>query len=84
VGILIGVLVVAVLALGWWALSGSSFGSHMTDEQDETQAKRPLPPWALGLIIAAVLFGIGIIVLQALGFGDDPVLGDAVATLDAL
>ena len=83
-GILIGVLVVAVLALGWWALSGSSFGRHMTDDQDDTREKRRVPPWAQGLIIAAVLFGIGIIVLQALGFGDDPVLGDAVATLDAL
>ncbi len=93
-GILIGVLVVAVLALGWWVMSGSSFRSHMTDEQrrwadseddrDETRAKRRAPPWALGLIIAALLFGIGIIVLQALGFGDNPVLGDAVATFRAL
>ena len=93
-GILIVVLVVAVLALGWWVMSGSSSGSHMTDEQrrwaapeheqDKTRAKRPIPAWALGLMIAAVLFGIGIIVLQALGLGDNPVLGDAVATLRPL
>ena len=93
-GILIVVLVVAVFALGAWEMSGSSSGSQMTDERrrraapeherDKTRVKRPIPAWALGLIIAAVLFGIGIIVFQALGFGDDPVLGDAVATLRPL
>ena len=93
-GILIVVLVVAVLALGWWVMSGSSSGSHMTDEQrrwagpeherDKTRAKRPIPAWALGLVIAAILFAIGIIVLQALELGDNPVLGDAVATLRPL
>ncbi len=35
---------------------------------------RKLPPWFLGLLIAAVLFTIALIVFQALGFGDDPVL----------
>ncbi len=48
---------------------------------EEPQAKRRLPAWALGLIIAAVLFGIGLIILQALGFGDNPVLGETAATL---
>lgn len=89
-GILIGVLVVAALALGWWAISDSLSGNHVADEkerwvateheQDKAPA-RPLPAWALGLIIASVLFGIGIIVLQILGFGDNPVLGDAVANV---
>lgn len=36
--------------------------------------KRQLPAWLLGLVIAAVLFVIGIFVFGALGFGDDPVL----------
>jgi len=36
--------------------------------------RRQLPPWLLGLIIAAILFIIGVLVLQALGFGDDPSL----------
>ncbi len=36
--------------------------------------RRKLPPWLLGLLIAAVLFTIALIVFQALGFGDDPVL----------
>ena len=50
----------------------------------KTSALRRLPAWALGLMIAAVLFGIGIIVFQALGFGDNPVLGDTAAILRSL
>jgi len=53
----------------------------MTEESHE---KRRLPAWLLGLIIAAVLFGIGIFVFQALGFGDNPVVGDVAATLHLL
>lgn len=48
---------------------------------EEVQSKRQIPAWVLGLIIAAILFGVGVIVFQALGFGDNPVLGDATATL---
>lgn len=33
-----------------------------------------LPAWLLGLIIAAVIFVIVLIVFSALGYGDDPVL----------
>ena len=44
------------------------------------QTQRRMPSWLLGLIIAAVLFGIGIFVFQALGFGDNPVLGDVAMT----
>lgn len=36
--------------------------------------KRETPAWLLGLVIAAVLFVIGIFVFGALGFGDNPVL----------
>ncbi len=54
----------------------------MTKETNTRRdASRRLPAWALGLIFAAVLFGIGIIVFQALGFGDNPVLGDTAAIL---
>ena len=56
----------------------------MTKETKWRSASRGLPAWALGLMIAVVLFGIGIIVFQALGFGDNPVLGDAAATLRSL
>ena len=42
-----------------------------------TKDKRTLPPWLLGLIIAVVIFVIGFLVYRALGFGDDPVIGDA-------
>lgn len=51
---------------------------------EETRAKKRIPAWALGLIIAAVLFGIGIIVFQALGFGDNPVIGETAATIRVL
>ena len=39
-----------------------------------TDPKRRLPAWLLGLIIAAALFAIGVVIFQALGFGDNPVL----------
>ncbi len=38
------------------------------------EEKRQLPPWLLGLLIAIAVFGIGLLVAAALGFGDDPVL----------
>lgn len=37
-----------------------------------TEERRRIPAWLLGLIIAVVLFALGIVVFQALGFGDDP------------
>lgn len=45
----------------------------MSDPTRDTE-KRQLPAWLLGLLIAAVLFVIGIFVFGALGFGDNPVL----------
>lgn len=50
---------------------------------EHTRAKR-IPAWLLGLLIAALLFALGVVVFQALGFGDNPVLGDVTATLHAL
>lgn len=44
--------------------------SHRDPDQ-----KSSLPAWLLGLIIATVLFVIGFFVFGALGFGDDPVIG---------
>ena len=57
-------------------------------QDDEDWGKRdrgPWPPWLLGLIIAVVIFGVGLLVFQALGFGDDPVIGatEALARLTA-
>ena len=52
---------------------GSGHNAPMAED------KRRLPAWLLGLIIAAVLFGLVILVFQALGFGDNPVLEDAAA-----
>ena len=49
---------------------------YYQDEEDWNERKgEPWPPWLLGLIIAAVVFGVGLLVFQALGFGDDPVIG---------
>lgn len=39
-----------------------------------SEVRRQLPAWLLGLIIAVILFGLGILVFSALGFGDNPVL----------
>lgn len=35
---------------------------------------KPTPAWLLGLIIAAVVFVLVLVVFNALGFGDDPVV----------
>ncbi|MEA1902398.1 MAG: hypothetical protein U9N56_02610 [Actinomycetota bacterium] len=37
--------------------------------------KRQRPAWLIGLIIAIVVFGVGLVLFQVLGFGDDPVVG---------
>ena len=43
-------------------------------DPDVADQKRQMPAWLLGMIIAAVLFAIGVLIFQALGFGDNPVL----------
>ena len=50
----------------------------MTQEPDPTSSKadgRRLPAWLLGLVIAVVVFVAVIVVMNVLGFGDDPVVG---------
>ena len=37
--------------------------------------RRRLPPWLIGLILAAALFVVVLLVANYLGFGDDPVVG---------
>lgn len=37
--------------------------------------KKRVPAWALGLLIAAVVFVVVLIVFNLLGVGDDPVVG---------
>jgi len=46
-------------------------------EQQRASGKhrRRLAPWLLGLILATVFFVIVLVVANALGFGDDPVIG---------
>ena len=43
-------------------------------DPDVADQKRQMPAWLLGMIIAAILFAIGVVIFQALGFGDNPVL----------
>ncbi len=50
---------------------------QMSDRKQEL-----LPAWFVGLLIAAAIFGFGLLVMSTLGFGDDPVLDPNA--LDAL
>lgn len=43
-------------------------------EPDMGNDKRQVPAWLLGMIIAAVLFAVAVVVFRALGFGDNPAL----------
>ena len=36
--------------------------------------RRKLPAWLVGLILAAVIFAAVFLILNILGFGDDPVV----------
>ena len=39
------------------------------------EEKRQIPAWLMGLILAIAVFVIVLVVLNVLGFGDDPSLG---------
>lgn len=45
------------------------------DKSEKGNLKGRLPPWLLGLILAAILFGVALVLANILGFGDDPVVG---------
>ena len=45
---------------------------------------RQRPAWLVGLVIAAILFVIGFLIFQALGFGDNPVLESALSGFGAV
>lgn len=40
-----------------------------------SEDKRQLPPWLVGLILALIVFVVVLVVLNALGYGDDPAVG---------
>jgi hypothetical protein len=44
--------------------------------------KRRLPAWLLGLILAAAVFVLVIVLLNALGYGDDPVVESLARLID--
>jgi hypothetical protein len=43
--------------------------------------RRQLPPWLVGLLVAALVFAIVLFLLDALGYGDDPVIEGALAVI---
>lgn len=47
----------------------------------ETPPPSRRPPWLIGLVIAIVVFAVLLIVANLLGYGDDPAVGDAIASL---
>jgi hypothetical protein len=51
---------------------------------DDKGPRRQLPPWLLGLILAVVIFAAVILILDVLGFGDDPAIESAIGGLPAL
>ena len=42
------------------------------------EQRKPLPPWLVGLVLAAFIAVIALWVFTLLGFGDNPVLESAV------
>lgn len=38
------------------------------------EPRRQLPAWLIGLIVAVVIFVAALLVLDAFGYGDDPVI----------
>lgn len=36
--------------------------------------RKPIPAWLMGMIIAAIVFVLVLVIFNALGFGDDPVV----------
>jgi hypothetical protein len=40
-----------------------------------SEYKKQLPPWLVGLILAVIVFAVVLVVLNALGYGDDPAVG---------
>lgn len=44
--------------------------------------KRRMQPWLLGLLIAIVVFAVVVVIVNVLGFGDDPVVGSLGRTGD--
>lgn len=52
-------------------------GIAMRENDSMADHKRPIPSWLLGLVIAVIVFAIGVWLFQALGFGDNPVIDNA-------
>lgn len=50
-------------------------GGQATMSGHMNKHKKQLAPWLVGLIIAVIVFAIVLVVLNALGYGDDPAVG---------
>lgn len=46
--------------------------------------EKPLPPWLIGLVLAAAIAVIVLWVFTLLGFGDDPAFESGVSGLSAI
>lgn len=42
---------------------------------EESPRPKPRPPWLVGLMLAIVVFIVLLIVVNLLGYGDDPAVG---------
>ncbi len=43
------------------------------------KAKKQIPPWLMGLIFAVIVSVVVLLVLDAMGYGDDPSVGALTA-----
>ncbi len=46
-----------------------------------SEERRRLPPWLVGLIVAVIVFAVLLVLLQVLGYGDDPSIGSQAVSL---
>ncbi|MDX1468341.1 MAG: hypothetical protein R3258_03280 [Acidimicrobiia bacterium] len=46
----------------------------MIEESPGPVEKKQMAPWLIGLLIAAAIFAVGLLIFSALGYGDDPVI----------
>jgi hypothetical protein len=57
--------------------------SRLGDTTPVVEKKHRLPPWLVGLLIAAVFFAVILIGSRLLGFGDDPVVEEGLVLAGA-
>lgn len=43
--------------------------------------RRRVPAWLLGLLLAAVIFALALVLLEVFGYGDDPVIEEGASAV---